>query len=303
VPPEAKRARWKIVTGYVAFGVVSFLLGIYLTFPYDVLKERILAEAGGQGAYVRVGSLGPGLFGITASNLEVSRKMEANEDKPSPALRIDSVAIRPSLFPLGVAVRAKLLHGVASAAVGLSGDKFRVAIDDLNLQDDNLKAFSGLSLAGHLSANLTLDMPMTPSTKSQPGEPDLAQASGTVSIDASGLQVNGGTIEMIDLPKVSLGELEGKIKFEKGAGTIETLKIKSDEVDVTVTGTPKLARRIDYLEPNALVKLKISPELSKRLGLIASGLAMLPADPQSPEYRTLRVQGFIGHPSSPDLRF
>jgi hypothetical protein len=30
---------------------------------------------------------------------------------------------------------------------------------------------------------------------------------------------------------------------------------------------------------------------------------MLPTDPQSPDFRTLRVNGFLGRPQSPDLRF
>jgi type II secretion system protein N len=304
MPPETKTQRWRRPAGYACFALASFVFGLYVTFPYDVLKRRIASDAGDNGLYVKMGSLGPGLFGITASHLEVSKKMDATEDKPPAPLQIDSVAIRPSLFPLGIAMRAKLLHGTVSAALGLVGDlKIRAALDDLSLQDDNLKAFSGVNLQGHASAQLSLDIPKTAPSKTATPEPDLSQAAGSLTLDMSDLQVNGGTIGFQDLPKVVVGDIDGKIKFEKGLGTVERLHTKSDELEVGVTGTLKLARRFDFSEPNATVRFKAQPDLLKRIGLIAAGISMLPADPQSPDFRTLRVQGFLGRPSSPDLRF
>jgi type II secretion system protein N len=299
-----RTAKWKQVLGYVGFAVGAFVFGLYVTFPYEVLKKRIASEAGAQGFYVKMASLGPGFFGITASRVELSRKMDAAEEKPPVPLQIDSVAIRPSLFPPGVAVRAKLLRGTASAAIGLVGDfRVRAALDDLNLQDDNLKAFSGFNLAGRVNAQLSLDLPNTSPTRSMPAEPDLSQATGSVSLDLTDAQVNGGTVGYIDLPKVAIGDVEAKIKFEKGAGTIDKLHAKSDELELLGTGTLKLARRIDFSEPNATLKFKAQPDLLKRLGMIAAGMGMLPTDPQSPDFRTLRVNGFLGRPSSPDLRF
>jgi type II secretion system protein N len=302
---DARRnAKLKQVLGYVGFAVGAFIFGLYVTFPYEVLKNRIAAEAAANGLYVKMASLGPGLLGVTASRVEVSKRMDAAEDKPPVPLLIDSVAIRPSIYPPGVAVRAKLLRGTASAAVGLLGDlKLRASVDDLNLQDDNLKAFSGINLAGRVSAQLALDLPSTSATKSAPPEPDLSQASGSVSLDLTDVQVNGGSVGYIDLPKVAVGDLDAKIKFEKGVGTIDKLHAKSDELELFGTGTLKLARRIDFSEPNATLKFKAQPDLTKRLGMIAAGLSMLPTDPQSPDFRTLRVNGYVGRPSSPDLRF
>jgi type II secretion system protein N len=304
MPPDAHQTRRKWIAAHVAFGIVAFVFGFYVTFPYDLVRQRLTAEAGDRGVYLKIGSLGPGFLGITASKVELSRKMEAAEDTPPVPLKLDSLALRPSLLPLGIAVHARLLHGSANLAVGVLGDlKVRASLDDLNLQDDNLKAFSGLSLAGKVNAQLSLDLPKTSPVKSVPPEPDLSQANGSLTLDFSDVAINGGTVAMYDLPKIVLGDLDGKLKFEKGAGTIEKFHSKSDELDLSLTGTLKLAKRIDFAEPNAVLRFKAQPDLIKRLGMIAMGLGQLKSDPEAPDYKMLRVTGFLGRPNSPDLRF
>jgi len=302
----ANIALGKKVAAYAAFCLASFGIGIYLTFPYDIVRQRITAEASAGGAYVKVASLGPGLFGITATGVELSRKMEANEDKAPTPLKVDSIAVRPSLFPLGVAVRAKLLQGTAHLGLGLVGDlKVRVNLDGLDLQSENLKAFSGLALGGKASAQLALDIPKVSPSKTAPAEPELAQANGSASLDVADLQVNGGTVTVpmygqptpMDLPKVAVGDLDAKIKFEKGLGTLDAFHAKSNELELLISGTLKLAKRFDYSELALLLKLKAQPELTKRLGMIAAGLSMLEADKDNPDFRVAHVTGFLGRPN------
>ncbi|MFP2913264.1 type II secretion system protein GspN, partial [Pyxidicoccus sp. 3LFB2] len=70
---ETKPARWKIVLGYAAFAVVAFILGLFVTFPYDAIRTRLVTEAAQAGFAVRIGSLRPGLAGITATQVRVSK--------------------------------------------------------------------------------------------------------------------------------------------------------------------------------------------------------------------------------------
>ncbi|MFP2934422.1 type II secretion system protein GspN, partial [Pyxidicoccus sp. 3LG] len=73
MPPETKPARWKVVLGYTAFAVFAFILGLFVTFPYDAIRTRIVSEAAQAGLAVRIGSLRPGLAGITATDVRVSK--------------------------------------------------------------------------------------------------------------------------------------------------------------------------------------------------------------------------------------
>src|SRR5690242_16532457 len=107
MPPEQKTQTWKLVVGYAAFFVVALIIGLYITFPYDALKERAQIEAANSGYFIRMDSLGPGLFGITAKDVKISKKIEegAQSDTPPPSLSLDSVSVRPALFPPGISYR------------------------------------------------------------------------------------------------------------------------------------------------------------------------------------------------------
>lgn len=307
--PERKSARWKRIAGYAVFSLFSLVFCLFLTFPYDALKARVQSEADGAGLYVRLGSMGPGLFGVTARNVQVSKRATGGEDKPLQGLQIKSLAARPTLFPPGIKVSASLLSGSATVQVGIVGSlSVRVQVDEVNLADPSLKALTGVDMAGRVSGELALKIPRSALPGAKTSEPDLGQASGHVKVDAAGLTVNGGTVPItiamygpeptpVDLPRVRAGDLLGSIKFEKGAGTIERLSVKGQDLEVNVTGTVKLAKRVEYSEPNAEVRMKFEPEFQKGLGLLGAGLSMIGPDPKDPGWRLGRLTGYIGRPN------
>lgn len=294
------------IVGYGAFFGFALVTAFFLTFPYDALKDRIRREADAAGYFARIGSMGPGLFSIRARNVELSKKSEA--DPPPAPLKIDSVSAGPTLLPPGAGVTAKLFGGTISARVsGFSTLRVRVDVDDLNLASPDLKAFSGIDFGGTVEAHVDLSIPRAPVGQG-PAEPDLSQATGTITLDAKQLAVNGGTMNMVipqfgpeptplDLPKIVVGDLSGKVKFEKGAGTIEKLDSKSADLELQVSGILKLARKLDYAEPNIEVRFKPDPEFQKRLGLIGSALSMVGADPKDPSWRLGHLTGYLGRPA------
>ena len=80
------------------------------------------------------------------------------------------------------------------------------------------------------------------------------------------------------------------------AATIEELKSTSPDIELNVTGTVKLAKRLEYSEPAIEVRLKPDPEFQKRLGLLGSALSMVGADPKDPAWRLGRLSGYLGRP-------
>jgi type II secretion system protein N len=309
---DKKTALWKRIAGYSTFSLFALVLAFSLTFPYDALKDRIRTEAEAAGFIVKIGSMGPGFFSVRASDLQVSSKVQVitspEEQKPPESLRIDSVSIGPSLFPLGVAVSAKLFGGSVSAkAGGLTSITVKVDADDLDLSKGNLKGFTGIDFAGTVSAEASMSMPKI-SVGGGPSEPDLGAATGTLSLETKGLAINGGSASIVipmygpeptplDLPKIVLGDLNGKVKFDKGAGTIEELRGKSPDLEVGITGTLKLAKKVEYSEPNLEIRFKPDPEFQKRLGLIGSALSAVGPDPKDPNWRMGKLTGFLGRPN------
>ena len=68
-------------------------------------------------------------------------------------------------------------------------------------------------------------------------------------------------------------------------------------MELAATGTLKLAKRMEYAEPNLEVRFKPDPEFQKRLGLIGSALSMVGPDPKDPAWRMGRLTGFLGRPA------
>jgi type II secretion system protein N len=282
-----------------------------------VVKQRLVSEAASAGWTVTFRSMGPGLFGVTAREVRVVRASspaaapraaaETGQEPQAPEpLVISSIAARPALFPPGVAIRASALGGHISGAVGGLGDlSISLSLDDLDPAQGNLKGFTGLDLSGKIHGELSLVVPRSqlPGSKSQ--DYDLGAASGSLGVNTEKLLIKGGTLVLplygqptpVDLPRIGLGDLDGKIKIEKGMATVDHLHGKSEDLELSVSGTVKLNRRPDYSELNMDLKLKAEPEFTKRLGMIGSGLSILPSDRENPAFRIAKVNGYLGQPN------
>ncbi|MFT3709572.1 MAG: type II secretion system protein GspN [Archangium sp.] len=303
---EKTPSLWKRIVGYIAFSLFAVFLMFFMTFPYEALQQRVRIEADNNGYFLRIGKMGPGLFSVRATDVEISKK--AVGDQVPESLKLDSISIGPSLFPPGLGVKVNTLGGtVATRVSGFGSTRIKVDAEDLDLSKGNLKGFSGIDFAGGVEAHVDLTIPRAAVAPNSPPEPDLAQASGSISIETTGLAINGGTASItipqfgpeptpVDLPKIVIGELAGKIKIDKGAATVEEFKSKSSDLELNVTGTVKLAKRLDYSEPNMEIRVKPDPEFQKRLGLLGSALSMIGADPKDPTWRLGRLTGYIGRP-------
>lgn len=299
--------KWLVRLGYAAFALFAFLISLYVTFPYDAVRQRLQNEASAAGFVVRIGSVGPGLLGITARRLELARAAKPDaEGTPAPLL-IDSLAFRPSLFPAGIALDARAFGGEVTGAVGGLGDlAINLNLEDLDPSQGNLREATGLDLEGRVSGRLRLDIPrVAPSPTSKIKEPALSQANGELRLDARGFTLKGGTLEIplygqmtpMDMPRIVLGELDGRIVIEKGLARIETFKTTSEDVELLAEGTLKLNNNVGYSESDILLKVKAAPEFVKRLGLIGSGLSILPSDRADPNFRVARMSGFLARPN------
>jgi len=292
---KLKLKPWHRYVGFGLFGVVSFLVLLSLTFPVDAARARLQAEAERTGLVLRMDSISSGLFSMTAHRVRLSRA----SDTDAVPLLVDQVTVRPTFFPPGLAVRAGLLGGSASASFPKSGQSLRVKLVGVDLSRANLKALVGIDAEGKLDGELALDMPVVR------GDPDLSQASGVLRLNGTELVVRGGTLTLpvfgtptpVDLPRAALGTLDGEIDFEKGAGTVQRLHLKGDDLESLATGTVKLARKPEYVELALGLRVRLEAEFLKRLGMVGAGFNVLPMDSELPGFRDARVSGYLGQPS------
>ena len=224
-------------------------------------------------------------------------------------LVVDSVFLRPTLFPLGVAFEANALGGQISGNVGGRKEvQVRLKLDRLDTAQGNLPKFTGLDLEGTLSGTLNLKMPVPEGANGRPGEPDLSQADGELSLEGQNVLLKGSTdgggglfkgttfgmLVQAGLPRIPVGDLTAQIRFEKGLGTVDALKLGGDQLEIRGTGKVKLGKRLLYIEPDMEVKLRVEQELQKSLGPVGLGLNILPPDKDDPKFRSGRLTGQLG---------
>jgi type II secretion system protein N len=293
--------RWKTVLAFAGFSLFAFLFSLYLTFPYEALRQRLVAEATNAGLFVRIKSVGPGFFGVTASGIELAKPSDSGA--PAQTLQIQSLSLRPALIPLGVGFRAKLLGGTVGGAVGgLSGLTVKANLDDLNLASGNLKGISGLDLEGRVNGSLSLTLP---AGSGKSAAPDLTQASGELDLRIEKALIKGGTVMVpmynepvpMDLPRIEPGEVNARVKFDKGTGTVEQVQAKGKDLELDASGTLKLGRSVDASELALGLKLKTDPAFVQRLGMVGAGLSIMPPDKDKPDFRVASITGYLGRPT------
>lgn len=289
------RARGLIGVGYLAFGGVSLLLFLWLTFPYEVLRQRLITEAREAGMNLAVQRVGPSFGGVRLRSLQLIPDGTDGLPDTTRALVVDALSLRPSLLPMGVRARADLMGGDLVAHLGLLGDpSVRVDIDGLNTQRGNFLGYTGLDLDGLLDGNLNVSMPRLPS-----GEPDLSKADGTFSLLLADTRLNGGTLPgsfPLDLPSARIGDLQLELPIEDGVGAL-VLSGNGEDLQLQGEGSVNLARQLGLSRLDVQVKLRASPEFVQAQPMIGMGLNTLPADPTDPSFRQARVAGTLSRPS------
>jgi len=307
MPPEKPMARSRKLLFYISFCVFSFLLGLLLTFPYDTLKKILVARAEAGGYVLKVRSVGPGV-GLVARGLSLQKKGVGSKDVPAEALEIESVSLRPTLFPPGLSIHASLLGGDVYTQVGLLGStRINVELDDIDFSKSNFKGFSGVDLNGKLRGELSLSIPNISVGKGQK-EPDLAGANGNVRLKLEGVKVNGGTIRVVipafgneptpvDLPRIELGDFTSSLKIEKGMATVDKLSLLGKGLEASGVGTIRLARRLEYSELGVDLRLKTDPDFQKSLGVYGMAFSQLRSDPKDTAWKVARLTGYLGRPA------
>jgi len=293
----ARLVKW---VGYPLFGLFSFVVFLYVTFPYDKLKDRIEQQLSASGEMkVTIDELGPSpLFGLSAKRVLLVMTPKARSapppgvpgaakpEKPKPVrILLDEVSGSVGLLAVlggGTAVSFDVegmggtisgsyeAHKTKGWALSLEAERLRLA--DLPA----VQEFVGLPVKGALTAKIDLTVP-----KNQ-----WPEASGELSLECDGCAVGDGKAKLkvpgnpllamgITLPRIRLGQFGGQVKIEKGTATLENVSAKSPDIEVALEGTIALRQPLAFSNSQAYLKFKISPELKRRdpkFELVENGL-------------------------------
>ncbi len=289
------------IVAYVSFAMLSLLFAALATFPYAALADRMKAEAESFGYTVRFGSLGPGLLSLRATNVTIATLQDIG-NPPAP-LKIDSITVGPSVFPLGLALNLKAFGGKASAAIGgVLGTTMTFVAKDLDFEKGNFSGFTGVTANGVLNAEADFSSPVGVTH-----EAFLQRLSGTIAVSGKDIAIAGGKIRVtipifgpepvpFDLPALSVGAVQGSAKAVNGLISIEALRSTSADLETQGSGTIVLGPRIAYSDTHLTFRLKFSPQGKEKVGALGAALEHLPKDRADPSWSTASISGYLGQP-------
>jgi type II secretion system protein N len=295
---------------YGGFGLVCSLLFSYLTFPWDVLGQRLeIALSDGlkptnpaMGTVnVAIGKVRPSWLGGVVLERVMISKTEGTD--PPVAFLLPELRARISLIPLvfgerTVSFAAKVFGGSLEGEMqdGKKSGAVKIAGKGIQLGDarDFLALVGGLSGVDLASLDVAGQAGLKADFSYKPG--DLASLKGTLSADIDQGIIKGGKVGDYELPEVALGRVELKMKADSGKLDIDRFSISGQDVDVSAEEAfLTLNKNFVFSMIHGRLKLHVGAELQKRVPFIGVGLNALHA-PDRDGYYTLPLGGTLKSP-------
>ncbi len=262
--------------GYPAFFLLCFVVFLYVTFPYDRLKEVIIAQAEaprvsplGQttpsGMELTIGSLGPTFFpGLKAKNVTVTYLPTTAGGRPT-FMHIDEAVVHVSLFGL-LLRRANVSFDIegmggeieGSVSVALAPETAEPAgatpaprapraeaaasplrSFELKIKDVNAAEVGPLAQAVGLPVGGTLNGTIELTVP----DGQIAQAEGAVALTAARFTVGDGHAQYqiphfggVTIDQIHAGDFAFNVNIRRGVATLERVGSVSSEFALQMDG-------------------------------------------------------------------
>ncbi len=301
--------------GYSTFFFVALLLFIYWSFPYDRVRDKIIAEfeksqrvpPGAPRQQLSIGKLEPSwLTGIVLKDVALTT-YPADPAKVPSVLRADEIRARVSLGSLfssakDLSFSAKALSGTIEGSIThkLSqnqtptpgkkdqGPKYdrtiKMDLDGIALAElGPLRDAVGTAVGGTLKGTIDITY----------GETRIDKANGTVALEVENFWVSDGKTpfkvpalkavfgsEDITLPQIVIGNVPVQINVKNGVATIEKFEGKGKDLELNVDGRVTLRESVNESDLALGLRFKFNDTYKKKGESTAGLLLLLDSEPK-----------------------
>ena len=292
--------------------LVSFVLFLFLTFPYEVLKEQVAAELSQQTGYqVRIGDLSPRLpLGLEADNVQVAAPTGGAQvtlksltaDVSVLSFLVGNLATDITVKAGSGQIDASLRFGMVDLARGVTVPN-HVRLTSKNYPLEDAVAF-GLSVA----ANAPGANPMVAPLLSAIGITGFLNGSMDFKLDAKNVAQSTGQAEItlskavLKLSNPALGLQDqtlkralikakvenGSVVFDKGSGIV------SDELELLTAGRIMLKPTPSASLLDLKVICRLHNGLKDKFGFVMDAMT---GNATNDGQITMQVRGPMGQPS------
>lgn len=283
---------WAKWLGYAAFSWAVFLFALFLTFPSDAVRDRVVREARKAGMNLRVESAGLALpLGLSLHDtFLILREPNPEQQQGALAIHVEKLTVRPDLFAMirgdtGLRFDANLWGGKAAGRMHRVDGEQRLTVQAKRVDlSRSVLAAMGLDLEGMVD-ELTLEYEGA----------DASKAKGTLSISGDGLVLRGGEVAEFELPRITLGTLKGTVAMGDGRAEIEEFTLEGTDLQARIEGNVRLAPSLSQSTLNAKLSFKPSDAWWKANEMLQAGASMaLPPDRDG--FHSVTLYGPISKP-------
>lgn len=256
---------------YIGLFAVLFVVFLYIFFPYDALKDRILGEVErqlGGGLQVSAKSLDSHwITGVEIDDLVVEGPGEGGMVK---LVKLSKVRARAALIPLIFgSVRAKFSVDLGkgeisgSARTGEDTINLKVAVDDFNLGDfPFIRERTGLGITSRIDGDAELAI-----NKVQP-----VRSTGNIDITLQDLNIAQSQLKLgeleLEIPSLIIAKgKDSKVKLSLGRGTVtfENFALKGGDLTLDLKGKLFLSSKVENYRLNLRGTFGVSQKLNEAL--------------------------------------
>lgn len=247
----------KIIKALVYNGLfwLFFLIFLVLTFPNEIIKERVIQEVEkATGGKVQIENLYISPLSVTVENMLLIIPSSKPGEKGM-KMRADLISISPSIMQLirgrlGASVDAKLLGGEIAANVGIANDEYDVSMnfDDIALEKAiALAKLEDINLKGKASGSLILFYAK-----------EMKERNGTLELALDKTVVSVGEIMGFAVPDINMGKINTTATLKANIFDLKELKADSDELALNIDATGNINyKRFKRTSYNAHVVLEL----------------------------------------------
>ena len=264
------------IVGLLVLFAASYLFFVYSMFPVHAIKDRVVGEIEkglGPGYEISIKDMGLGIFrGLTLKEVHLARR---EQGQSVPLWDADKVSIRPSWIP-ALWGHYRVAFHLVSGKGDISGEVNRqepnwmveLRLKDVNLgQFPILQATTGLKMQSHIDGRIHFNFDPRQLLRSN-GEVLIGLSDWI--IQASDLKL--GEMGSFPVPDLVLSKGKSKIeaKVDKGALSVESLKLEGGDLMLDLKGKVYLSQEVSNYRMNLQGNFQMSPKFAESLSLVTA---------------------------------
>jgi type II secretion system protein N len=294
------------------FGLVVYVVALYLSFPSERAKEVAIRTAAAKDLDLEIGSAGPAFgFGVVFRDILVRTKPATGKPThftiASARLSVSPWSLLSSSKTTTIAMDAFGGH-VEITQTGTPGKKGPFELH-VHARDVKMGELPGVRDAINLPlsgvAKIDLDL------SSESGK--LAEASGEITLSFDNLVIGDGKTPLkvagnpflsggLTLPRVRLDDFGGHVAIEKGLAKLQEIGGKSPDGEVALEGEVTLRDPLPNSTVNAYLRFKLADAFLKQAAAVQTILQMAAAAGKRPDgFYGMRLSGRLGQLNPPVL--